>query len=149
MVGPVYCGHCGSKLVLTTSDGMSGYSVDKVDKVMEQTVMAMFENIKSVSEQELGAQQYVQRANEHLATLARLRSLKEQKKKEPVSYKSEVYKSIQSKSTCSQELLSELIQESKVELEKLDVEIDTAKSLIDGADKAAKDIKEQYDRILT
>lgn len=149
MVGPVYCGHCGSKLVLTTSGGMSGYSVDKVDKVMEQTVMAMFENIKSVSEQELGAQQYVQRANEHLATLARLRSLKEQKKKEPVSYKSEVYKSIQSKSTCSQELLSELIQESKVELEKLDVEIDTAKSLIDGADKAAKDIKEQYDRILT
>ena len=36
-----------------------------------------------------------------------------------------------------------------MEIEKLDAEIDTAKALVDDADKAAKDIKEQYNRILT
>ena len=177
MVGLVYCGHCGSKLVLTTSgggmrygkkriptlrynchnqvrhpqdcDGMSGYTVEKVDRIMEQMVMALFADIKSIPEQELITHQYVQRTNEHLATLSQLQSLKSQKEKELASYKSEVYKSIQGKSTWSQELLSELIQEAKVEIEKLDAEIDTAKALVDDADKAAKDIKEQYDRILT
>ena len=128
---------------------MSGYTVEKVDRIMEQMVMALFADIKSIPEQELITHQYVQRTNEHLATLSQLQSLKSQKEKELASYKSEVYKSIQGKSTWSQELLSELIQEAKVEIEKLDAEIDTAKALVDDADKAAKDIKEQYDRILT
>ena len=128
---------------------MSGYTVEKVDRIMEQMVMALFADIKSIPEQELITHQYVQRTNEHLATLSQLQSLKAQKEKELASYKSEVYKSIQGKSTWSQELLSELIQETKAEIEKLDAEIGTAKALVDDADKAAKDIKEQYDRILT
>ena len=84
---------------------------EKVDRIMEQMVMALFADIKSIPEQELITHQYVQRTNEHLATLSQLQSLKVQKEKELASYKSEVYKSIQGKSTWSQELLSELIQD--------------------------------------
>ena len=177
MVGLVYCGHCGSKLVLTTTgngmrngkkripslrynchyqvrhrhecDGMSGYSVTKVDRVMEQMVISLFKDIKSIPEQELITQQYIQRKNEHLATLSQLQSLKAQKEKELADYKSEVHKAIQGKSTWNAELLNELIVEARAEIEKLDGEIVSAQELVDNADSAAKEIKEQYDRILT
>lgn len=177
MVGLVYCGSCGSKLVLTTSgggmrygkkrvptlrynchnkvrhpqdcNGMSGYTLEKVDRVMEQMVISLFKDIKSIPEQELITQQYVQRKNEHLATLSQLQSLKAQKEKELADYKSEVYKAIQGKSIWNAELLNELIVEAKAELEKLEVEIASAQELVDNAECAAKKVTEEYNKILT
>ena len=65
------------------------------------------------------------------------------------SYKSEVYKSIQGKSAWNAELLNELIVEAKTEIEKLDSEIASAQELVDNAESAAKEVKEEYNKILT
>ena len=116
---------------------------------MEQMVISLFKDIKSIPEQELITHQYIQRKNEHLATLLQLQSLKEQKEKELADYKSEVHKAIQGKSTWNAEPLNELIVEDKTEIEKLDGEIASAQELVDNAESAAKEVKEEYNKILT
>ena len=177
MVGLVYCGHCGSKLVLTTNgggtrngkkripqlrynchnqvrhpqdcDGMSGYSVAKVDKLMEEVVKVLFNRIKSVSRQDLLSRQFTQRMAEQQATLKQLQTTKAQKEKELASYKSEVYKAIQGQSSWNQDILNELIVETKSALESVEADLASAQKLVDDADKAVKDLGEQYDRFLT
>jgi len=81
--------------------------------------------------------------------LSQLQSLKAQKEKELADYKSEVHKAIQGKSTWNAELLNELIVEAKTEIEKLDGEIASAQELVDNAECAAKEVKEEYNKILT
>ena len=65
------------------------------------------------------------------------------------SYKGEVHKAIQGKSTWNAELLNELIVEAKAEIEKLDSEIASAQELVNNAESAAKEVKEEYNKILT
>ena len=81
--------------------------------------------------------------------MSQLQSLKAQKEKELADYKSEVHKAIQGKSTWNAELLNELIVEVKAEIEKLDSEIASAQELVDNAESAAKEVKEEYNKILT
>jgi len=177
LVGLVYCGHCGSKLVLTTSgggtrygkkrvprlcynchykvrhpqdcDGQTTYSAEKLDRIVDQAIIKLFANIKSVSRQDLIATQSVQHLSEHKATLKQLQANKAEKEKELDSYKAEVYKVIQGKSSWSQELLNELIVTTKDAIEKLGTEIDTAQQYIDEYGKAEKELNAEYDKILT
>ena len=174
--GLVYCGHCGSKLVLTTSggsrykdkretrlrycchnkirhpqdcDGQTGYSAEKLDGIVEKLVLAMFQSIKSVSEQQLVSHQLEQRLSEQRAVLAQLQNQRAQKTKELDSYKSEVYKAIQGDSTWDKDILNELILETKTALKELDGAITQAQTAINECSKAADELRSQYDKVLS
>jgi len=177
LVGLAYCGHCGSKLVLTTNgggmrygkkriprvcynchykvrhpqscDGQTTYTAEKLDRIVDQAIIALFRNIKSVSRQELIAAQSVQHLNKHKATLKQLKANKAEKEKELASYKAEVYKVIQGTSSWSQDLLNELIVTTKDAIEQLDAEIATVQQYMDECDKAEKELIAECDRILT
>ena len=174
--GLVYCGHCGSKLVLTTSggsrygkkretrlrycchnkirhpqdcDGQTGYSAEKLDGIVEKLLVAMFKSIKSVSEQELMSSQLEQRMAEQRAVLSQLQAQKSQKEKELESYKSEVYKAIRGESTWDQELLNDLILDTKKMLSDIEIDIISAQNALAECDKSAAELKAQYDKVLT
>lgn len=176
--GMVYCAHCGSKLVLTTSsgkryggdgrrelkirygchnkvrhpqdcDGQSGYSAEKLDGLVEKLVLQIFRRIKSIPESKLMAGQMERRTAEAASTLANLNSLHTAKSKELESYKSEVYKVIQGTSSWSGELLNELIAETKVSIEKLEGEISEAQAELDDCKRMVDNIRSEYNRILT
>lgn len=176
--GMVYCGHCGSKLVLTTSsgkhyggdgrrelkirygchnkvrhpqdcDGQSGYSAEKLDGLVEKMVLHLFSNVKSIPEAKLMAGQAERKTAETASTLANLKALHTAKSKELESYKSEVYKAIQGTSNWSGELLNELITETKAAIEKLEEEIAEAQTEVDDCKGMANSIRSEYSRILT
>ena len=175
--GLVYCGRCGSKLVLTTSgggmrygkkrvprlcynchykvrhpqdcDGQTTYSVQKLDGIIEKLVITLFGNIKSVSEQELMSSQFHQRTEEQRAILTQLQTHRAQKEKELDSYKGEVYKAIQGQSHWDQELLNELISDTRKGIEALGAEIQKAQKALVDCEKTAADLKKQYDKVLT
>ncbi|NLI92115.1 MAG: hypothetical protein GX434_07845 [Peptococcaceae bacterium] len=176
--GMVYCAHCDSKLVLTTSsgkryggngkretrlrygchnkvrhpqdcDGQSGYSAEKLDSLVEKLVLHLFRGIKSIPESKLMAGQMERRTAEASSTLANLKAIQAAKTKELESYKSEVYKVIQGVSSWSGELLNELIAETKSALEKLDEEIAQAETEIEDCKRMADNIRSEYNRILT
>ena len=174
--GLVYCGHCGSKLVLTTSggsrykpiketrlrytchnkirhpqdcDGQTGYSQEKLDGIVETLLRALFSNIKSVSEKELVSTQLEQKTAEQRGTLSLLKTQKVQKEKELDSYKSEVYKAIRGESTWDSRLLNELIGDTRTKLAELEAEITSAEQALADTDRAAAELREQYDRVLT
>ena len=176
--GMVYCGHCGSKLVLTTSsgkryggdgrrelkirygchnkvrhpqdcDGQSGYSAEKLDGLVEKMVLHLFSNVKSIPEAKLMAGQAERKTAEAASTLANLKALHTAKNKELESYKSEVYKAIQGTSNWSGELLNELIAETKAAIEKLEEEMAEAQAELDDCKGMADNIRVEYNRILT
>ena len=174
--GLVYCGHCGSKLVLTTSggsrynpiketrlrytchnkirhpqdcDGQTGYSQEKLDGIVETLLRALFSNIKSVSEKELVSTQLEQKTAEQRGTLSLLKSQKAQKEKELASYKNEVYKAIRGESTWDSRLLNELIGDTRIKLTELEAEIASAEQALADTDRTAAELREQYDRVLT
>jgi len=176
--GMVYCAHCGSKLVLTTSsgkryggdgkrelkirygchnkvrhpqdcDGQSGYSAEKMDGLVEKMVLRIFKNIKSIPEAKLMAGQAERKTAEATSTLANLKALHTAKTKELESYKSEVYKAIQGTSNWSGEILNELIAETKAAIEKLEEEMAEAQAELDNCKGMADNIRAEYNRILT
>ena len=176
--GMVYCGHCGSKLVLTTSsgkryggdgrrelkirygchnkvrhpqdcDGQSGYSAEKLDGLVEKLVLQIFRGIKSIPESKLMAGQMERRTAEAASILTNLNALHTAKVKELESYKSEVYKVIQGTSSWSSELLNELIAETKASLEKLEGEVSGTQTELDDCKMMADNIRSEYNRILT
>lgn len=176
LAGLVYCGHCGSKLVLTTSggsrygkkretrlrycchnkirhpqdcDGQSGYSAEKLDGIVEKLILLLFQNVQSVSEKDLVSNQLAQRLAEQQAVLNQLNGQRKQKEKELDSYKKEVYKAIQGESTWDKDLLNELILDAKQALLALDGEIERVRTAIDEHDKAICSLRAQYDKVLS
>ena len=109
----------------------------------------MFKSIKSVSEQELMSSQLEQRMAEQRTVLSRLQTQKSQKEKELESYKSEVYKAIRGESTWDQELLNDLILDTKKTLSDLETDIISAQNALAECDKSAAELKAQYDKVLT
>ena len=174
--GLVYCGHCGSKLVLTTCggprrngkretrlrytchnkirhpqdcDGQTGYSVEKLDGIVEKLIVALFKSIHPISEQELVAQQMERQQKEQRAALARLREQQARKEKELESYKSEVRKAIRGESTWDKELLNELVLDTKKALQDAETEIAAVQKELDEQERAATEIKDRYNKVLT
>lgn len=144
--GKVYCGHCGHKTTITTSsgsryggdgpretrlryschnktmhpqdcNGQSGYAVSKLDKLVNKTIMLLFARLRAVPEQEMEQARHEQALQICEKQVSDALLSFNAKAKELESYKAEVYKAIQGTSSLDKDLLNELIQEAKEQLE--------------------------------
>ena len=173
IAGLVYCAHCGSKLVLTTSgargtkqrrsryvchyrvrhpqscDGQAGYGVTKLDAIVDQIIIMLFEHIKAIPREEILRSQYETQVQLGRLALGQSSEKYEEKSKELDLYKSEVKKAIVGTSRFSMEVLNELIAETKGQLSGLEALIESAKSEIDGYEQLAAKIARHYDDVLT
>ena len=84
-----------------------------------------------------------------LSVLSRLQAQKSQKEKELKSYKGEVYKAIHGESAWDQEVLNDLILDTKKTLSNLEADIAVTQNTLAKCDKAASELKAQYDKVLT
>ena len=176
--GLVYCGHCGSKLVLTTiggkplkdgsrterrlrygchnkvrhpqdCDGQSGYGVTKLDPIVDGLVVELLKNLHSIPEDDFIGKRQQREAAARTATLDALKGKYAQKEKELEGFKLEIRKCMKGESSFDQTLLNELFQECKVEAENLSKEIAEAEAKIAELEASATAFKADYDKALS
>ena len=174
--GLVYCAHCGSKLVLTTSgdshdrknrrirfrygchykvrhpqdcDGQSGYGVTKLDTLIDSMMILLFSQLKNIPRGQILSQQRWREMGERRSALTQVQKLLEAKEKELTSYKAEVYKSLSGEGRFDAELLNELIATCKSDIKQLTAEQATLKAALADLDGEASRLQKDYDDMIS
>lgn len=176
--GIVYCGHCGSKLVLTTNgsrprkngpprepqvrygchnqvrhpqdcDGQSGYGVTKLDAIVDDLVKELLKNIRTVPESEFIGKQKKCEIAAKTAILKSLQTQYAQKSKELQGYKDEISKCIRGESNFDEVLLNALYKECRKETESTSEEIAAVQEAIKELTSKVDAFKKDYDKALT
>lgn len=154
LAGKLYCGHCGSKLVLSTSgssyvkadgscsktvrlryqchykvrhpqlcDGQSAYGVVTLDKTIEETISRLFEEIKTVPQEEMMQNEIMERKKECETHLTRAKKISQDCEREYADYKAEILKIIRGESSLSSDMLNELLEDCQRRKEKAEEEV--------------------------
>ena len=123
--GMVYCAHCGSKLMLTTSSGRRA---------------------KGEPKRETRIRKELQLANSSVANLEKLHAATE---RELESYKKEIIKTINGTGSFGADILGEMIEETRNKLLDLAQELEQAKAKAADLESSAVAIQKEYDKIMT
>ena len=160
LVGNIFCAHCGNRLTLTTSgrkknrnvpmakyiryqchynvrhpgecDGQSGYSVPKVDSMVEQVVRMKLAEIAAAPEVEI-----IGRQREREIELARIRLEQAEDEidgivKELDDYRAETIKVIRGESPLNAQLLNSLMSDAADKLRAAQARKEEAQASLDG-----------------
>ena len=178
--GNVFCGHCGSRLTITTNgkkrqrkdgsvvvtpktryvcynktrhrnncDGQTGYSVKKLDTIIDTIVYDLFTRLSDVPKDAVIAERYATKVADCQKQLASARADFRAVTNEVREYESEVIKVIRGESMLSSELLSKLHEDAKkraAEAEQLVVDLEM--SIKDG-EQMKETLSQQFDDIRT
>lgn len=178
LVGNVYCGHCGARLMLTTSgrkyqkkdgtivtktyscykcynktlskkcDGQSTYGVEKLDTLMDQIIRIQFERIQNAPPHALIEQQHNREMELAKARLARLNEQYQQKQRDHQDLRSETLKVIKGISRLNVDLLNSLIDETTAQLKDLESQIQTAETQLREVMSSAEQVKQEYTQLM-
>jgi len=139
-----YCGHCGARLVITTSgkkrvrkdgtevvtpkiryvcynrtrhkhkcDGQTGYTVGKLDKVIDAVMHNLFAHLNDLPKEEIINQRYAEQIGNIQMQLANARVAFQAHSAEVMEYEAEVIKVIRGESSINSELLNKLYEDAK------------------------------------
>lgn len=177
LVGNIFCAHCGNRLTLTTSgrkknrnvpmakyiryqchynvrhpgecDGQSGYSVPKVDSMVEQVVRMKLAEIAAAPEAEV-----IGRQREREIELARIRLEQAEDEidgivKELDDYRAETIKVIRGESPLNAQLLNSLMSDAADRLRAAQAREEEAQASLDDLLASAQSIRDEYDKLLS
>lgn len=177
--GNAYCGHCGSKLTLTTNgsgyvdkngevtkrkriryvcynktrkrcncDGQTGYTMSILDKMVEDVIHQLFDNLKSIPESEIVSQKYQETVKVTQINLNKAKTDFAKATKELTDYKAEVVKVIRGESSFSSDLLNSLIAEVQEKSNESEKTIAILQNELEDSKRMLSEIKSQYSKAL-
>ena len=176
--GMVYCAHCGSKLVLTTSsgrrakgepkrethiryachykirhpqdcDGQTGYSGEKLDGIIDKIVIQLFERMKTAPRSQLIQKQREKELQLANSSVANLEKLHASAERELESYKKEIIKTINGTGSFGADILGEMIEDTRSKLAALAQELEQAKEKAADLKDSAVAVQKEYDKIMS
>ena len=176
--GMVYCAHCGSKLVLTTSsgrrakgepkrethiryachykirhpqdcDGQTGYSGEKLDGIIDKIVIQLFERMKTAPRSQLIQKQREKELQLANSSVANLEKLHASAERELESYKKEIIKTINGTGSFGADILGEMIEDTRSKLAALAQELEQAKEKAADLKSSAVAVQKEYDKIMS
>ena len=143
--GNVFCGHCGSRLHLSTAckyytDGQSIYMQKKLDSIVESVVKEIFERIKGVPKSAVISSRYKEELTIRKTNLKRHQSEYAKEIEKLNKLRAEVVKSIQGESAFSQTMLAGLVEESEARVQSLKERCDEAQREVESSENLIKDL---------
>ena len=177
LAGNVFCGHCGARLCITTSgkgrrredgtdevrtrytcqtksrthgdcDGQTGYTVHKLDAMIDSVIHTIFAKVSSLSREEIIAEQFASDCTARKAALESTKREYEKAETELRNLKKEIIKSISGESAFSPELLNSVIQEQEAKCGELKRAIEIVQQELDDNKFTLDRMSRQYDDIL-
>ncbi|WP_236757217.1 recombinase family protein [Acutalibacter muris] len=175
--GNIFCGHCGARLCVTTSgkgrksadgtdtirmrytcqtksrthgdcDGQTGYTVEKLDGIIDIIIHTIFDKVSSLSRDDILAERFAQDCNARKTAFESAKKEYEKAETELKKLKSEIIKSISGESAFAPELLNSIIQEQEQKCDELKKACLTAQREWEDDTSALANMGQQYDDIL-
>ena len=130
-------------------DGQSGYSVQKVDGIVDQLIRMKFSEIAAASESEILSSQHEKDIDLARSKCEMAKKYLLDKQKELDDYKSETLKVIRGQSKLSIDLLNTLVAEAESQIQKAQASADTAEAELQELLETSEGLKREYDQLLS
>jgi len=130
-------------------DGQSGYSVPKLDSIVETVIRMKFDEIAAAPESEILTNQHEKEIKLAKMQLDKAKAYLQEKEKDLEDYKGETLKVIRGQSKLSIELLNSLTAEANEQIRDARADADTAEKHYSELLESAENLRKEYDRLLT
>ena len=130
-------------------DGQSGYSVQKVDGIVDQLIRMKFSKIAAASESEILSSQHEKDIELAKSKCEMAKKHLLDKQKELEDYKSETLKVIRGQSKLSSDLLNTLVAEAESQIQEAQASVDTAEAKLQNLLETSEGLKREYDQLLS
>ena len=177
LAGNIFCGHCGARLCITTSgkgrrrkdgtdarrirytcqtksrthgncDGQTGYTVGKLDNIVDTIIRGIFSRVRSLSYEEVVNARCQKDTTARKAYLQKVKKDYEKAESDLKQLKGEIVKSLTGESAFSPELLNNVIQEQEQRCKELQDVCCTVQQELSDRETQISCIGEQYQDIL-
>lgn len=130
-------------------DGQSGYSVPKLDSIVESVIRMKFDEIAAAPESEILTIQHEKEIRLSKMQFDKAKAYLQEKEKDLEDYKGETLKVIRGQSKLSIELLNSLTAEANEQIRIARIDADTAEKHYSALLESAENLRKEYDRLLT
>lgn len=130
-------------------DGQSGYSVKKVDSIVDELIRIKFSEITAASESEILSSQHEKDIELARSKYEMAKAHVLDKQKELDDYKGETLKIIRGQSKMSIDLLNTMVAETEVQIKEAQANVDAAEAELQEFLETSEGIKREYDRLLS
>ena len=130
-------------------DGQSGYSVQKVDGIVDRLIRMKFSEIAAASESEILSSQHEKDIDLAKSKCEMAKKHLLDKQKELDDYKSETIKVIRGQSKLSSDLLNTLVTEAESQIQEAQASADTAEAELQKLLETSEGLKREYDQLLS
>ncbi|MEA4824325.1 MAG: recombinase family protein [Clostridiaceae bacterium] len=129
-------------------DGQSGYSVAKVDNIVEEIIRAEFAQIATTSASELLAVQHRKEIELAKQKAERAAEVLQEKEKDLADFKKETIKVIRGQSNLSSDLLNSLIAETQVAVSDAQKSLEIAEKEYADLKRSAENLQKEFDKLM-
>jgi DNA invertase Pin-like site-specific DNA recombinase len=140
---------CYNKTRHHNCDGQTGYTVAKLDDIVEQIVLRLFERLQDAPPDKLISDEIRKNQDTTRAVLASAEKAFTKHQKEYETYKAEVIKSIQGQSKFNADILNELLETSKTVMDKAEAEMVHHQKALADSGQAYKEAQQNLKELLT
>jgi len=173
--GNVFCGHCGGRLIVTTNgkrymrkdgsvtetpktrytcykktrhlgcDGQTGYTVRKLDGIIDMIVQGLFQQLSDVPKDDLLEKRYAAQLEEYKLQHKTALATHKANAAEVVQYESEVIKVIRGESKLNADLLNKLYEDAQTKAIESDLKVKSLEERIEECEEKRGSLSDQYD----
>ena len=177
--GNIFCGHCGARMTITTNgkkyhrqdggvsitprtryvcynktrhhlcDGQTGYTVGKLDPLVEAVVRSLFEQLNDVPKDAIIAERYASQIAEYQIQIATAKATLKTHATEVLEYEAEVIKIIRGDSKLNPDLLNKLHEEAKLKVAESELVVKRLELQIQDSEQTKASLSQQYDEMRT
>lgn len=130
-------------------EGQSGYSVTKVDSIVDELIRIKFSEITAASESEILSSQHEKDIELARSKYEMAKAHVLDKQKELDDYKGETLKIIRGQSKMSIDLLNTMVAETEVQIKEAQASVNAAEAELQVLLETSEGIKREYDRLLS
>jgi transposase-like protein len=130
-------------------DGQTGYTVGKLDAIMEAIVRDLFERLNDVPKDTIIAQRYASRIAEYQKQLATAKAVLQADTTEVLEYEAEVIKVIRGESKLNPDLLNKLHEEAKIKAAESELAVKRLVLQIQDGEQMKDSLSQQFDNLRT
>jgi DNA invertase Pin-like site-specific DNA recombinase len=140
---------CYNKTRHHNCDGQTGYTVHKLDGIVEGIVLRLFEKLRDAPPDKLADSEIKKKQDAIRAVLANARKEYIKHKEEYEAYKAEVIKVIQGKSKFNEDVLNELLLSSKTAMDEAEAVIAKYEKELEDSSEAYREVQNNLKKLMS
>lgn len=128
-------------------DGQTGYTVSKLDNIMDQVIHRLFERLNDLPKEHIIEERYTEQISEIKMQLTKARAMFQAHSAEVMEYEAEVLKIIRGESKLNSDLLNKLYEEARKKAEESAQTVSELNETLKNSEQMKVALSKQFDNI--